>query len=79
MTTISIHFRTAPIALFVLSGAIFLLLLYVKGMGHLDDFWSMIFVLIGIAFLLAGIGLYFYSKEMYDEDRQRYKPTSIFK
>jgi predicted membrane channel-forming protein YqfA (hemolysin III family) len=79
VTTINIHFRTAPIALFVLSGAIFLLLIYVNGMGHLDSFWNMVFVLIGILFLIVGVTLYLYSSEMYEEDRKRYRQTSILR
>ena len=79
MTTINIHFRTVPIALVVFSGAIFLLLVYVNGMGHLDSFWNMVFVLIGIVFLIAGVILSLYSQEMYYEDRRRYRPTSILR
>ncbi len=52
MTTINIKFKTAPIALFVLSGAIFLLLIYVNGVGHIETNWTIAFVLAAVVFLI---------------------------
>jgi hypothetical protein len=70
MTSINIHFKTAPIALFVLAGTIILVLVYVNGMKHLDDFWNVVFILISILFLATGITLYYYSSEKFYEDQR---------
>jgi hypothetical protein len=57
LTNFSINPKTTPIALVLIGGAIILMLIYAMAFGHMDHYWSFVFMLFAFSAICFGVGL----------------------